>query len=224
LQIYTAFPTLTSIAMAEQANYQFNADPDQPELAQQLCRQALTAVPPLGSRDRLQQPIREALSAYLLAAGDENSAAAIIMELTGNKDPYAAMKQVGARYSQLAMMYGGVAPEYRPARYPLWRSRAITLLSETGTGQILRAQEAFETHRDTDVVDAWLKAESLGANPEFIDNMLAYALAQRPEIEVYLKLAAQRGVQPATRPADTRPVAASQPATSRTTTTKASQE
>lgn len=214
-EIYTAHPTLLSIALAEQAHYLFLASPDEPARAQAACREALAAVPPFGSRDRLAAPIREALCVYSLAEGKESEAAAIIVELTDAREPGAVMRRMGEYYAELAMMFLGRPRESRPARFSLWRTRAVALAPDTGAAQVLRAQVAFEDERDDEFVDALARAESLGVFAEQIDAVLARALAVRPESKPLREMADRRGVVPATRPTTTMPATgpASAPAT-----------
>jgi hypothetical protein len=202
LRIRGPYPTLPAIAMLEQSRCLFLADPQDPTPAIAQCREAMGAVPPIGSRAQIVEPLENWLAVLYLADGDESAAAAMLADRIG-KDPRAVVPQLGDLYSNLAMTFSQTVQNARPARFPAWRARAIHLSPQSATVQILRSQAAFEDGRDAEVVDAFQKAEALGYDADEIDGFLSRILASRPDSEPLRRFAAARGVSPATRPTTT---------------------
>lgn len=214
-QIRVAQPAMLPIALAEQAWYVFRADPNHPQEARQLSLQAIAKVPPIGSREQLAEPIRRSLILYCLADGDEAAAAPIVATFIGSDDRQAVSHELGGAYVELAASFIGEAAADRPKRFAVWLDRAGQLAPDSGTLQLILAQVAFETGRDADVVEALKKGESLGVEPERIDNMLQRAVARRPESKPLTRFAEERRkASTATAPAERPPEPASRPTTS----------
>jgi len=201
-----AYPALLPVALAEEASYVFRADPDDPAGAIALCRRAIAEVPAIGARAQLVGPMERALILYNLAAGQESEAAPLIADLTGLADEAAVLPQMGLAYAELCQSFAAEAPESRPARFAFWAERALHLAPDHRSTQMLRAQVAFDAGRDTEVIEALRKAESLGADPAHIDQALRNAIARRPESKLLADyLASRRKEQPAMAPAPPAP-------------------
>jgi hypothetical protein len=174
-------PAMLPIAIAEKAWYVFESAPDHPEGARRLSALALSEIPPIGSREQLAEPIRRSLILYCLADGAESEAAPIVAELIADDDPEVVMHQMGLAYVELAAGFARVDARNRPDGFSLWVDRAMQLAPDSATLQLVLAQVAFENERDSDVVEAFKRAESLGIEPERIDEMLDRAVSRRPE-------------------------------------------
>jgi O-antigen ligase len=77
------FPTLYSIARAEQADYVFQAQPDEPRNAIALVRDAIYALPAIQPQkyEEMARPYRLRLARFLLAAGEDQEADEILREV-----------------------------------------------------------------------------------------------------------------------------------------------
>jgi O-antigen ligase len=74
------FPQLHSVALAEQAEYVFQAQPDQPQPAVALLREAIDALPAIQAQkyEEMVTPYRLLLARVLIASGDEREAARLV--------------------------------------------------------------------------------------------------------------------------------------------------
>ncbi len=213
-QIRVAQPTMLPITLAEQAWYAFLATPDDPQEARRLAALAIREVPPIGAQEQLALPLRRSLILYCLAGGAEDEAASIAERILATDDHSAVMHQIGLAYVELAGQFVGTSPEARPKRLSIWLRRAAQLAPDSTTLCLLQAQFAFEAGRDDEVVRLFKKAESLGVDPERIEDMLSRALAARPESRPLADFARERGLtRPTSAPATSQAVGSSRPAT-----------
>lgn len=74
------FPKLYSVALAEQADYVFQAQPDQPDRAVALLREAIRALPVIQAQkyEEMVAPYRLRLARFLLAAGEVTQASELL--------------------------------------------------------------------------------------------------------------------------------------------------
>jgi len=214
-QIRVLQPTMLPITLGEQAWYAFLASPDDPQEARRLVALAIREVPPIGAQEQqLVVPLQRSQILYCLAGGAEEEAAALAERILSTDDRNAVMRQIGLAYAELAGQFVGMPPEVRPKRLPVWLQRAAQLAPDSTTLCLLQAQFAFEAGRDEELVRLLKKAESLGVDPERIEDMLRRALSARPQSRPLADFARERGLmEPTSAPATSQAAGSARPAT-----------
>jgi len=172
-------------------------------------------VPPSGAQEQqLVVPLQRSQILYCLAGGAEEEAAALAERILSTDDRNAVMRQIGLAYAELAGQFVGMPPEVRPKRLPVWLQRAAQLAPDSTTLCLLQAQFAFEAGRDEELVRLLKKAESLGVDPERIEDMLRRALSARPQSRPLADFARERGLmEPTSAPATSQAAGSARPAT-----------
>jgi len=211
------YPLMLAIALEEQAGYAFTAAPDSAGRAARLAQEALEAVPAITIAEDLADVIRQSLSMYRLADGDESGAAVVVGQVLGTDDPTVVMERVGLVYVDLARRFLGVRPDSRPMMFSLWLRRAKDLVPESPELRLVRAQLAFEAGDDAALIRNLKEAQQYGVDPRHIDELVLRVASARPDSEAVRQFVRERGLEmPASRPATapaSRPTPGPAPAT-----------
>ena len=193
-------PGMAAVALAEQAEYAFRNSPDAPGMAIELANEAIREVPPIGGQQPLITMIQRELALYLLAHGRQDEAAERIGEVIGTDDAEAVRQQVGMAYVTLGSEFIGVPADRRPKQFGRWLEAA---------GEMAPQSEA---------VDAYRRAETLGLPAENLTAILEQTVQRWPDSRLLAELVASR------RPgATSAPATRSAPPEETATTTRAAE-
>jgi O-antigen ligase/tetratricopeptide (TPR) repeat protein len=175
------FPELYSVALAEQAEYAFQARPDEPRRAVALLREAIHALPAIQTQkyNQMVWPYRLRLVRFLLAAGEEAEAAEVLKPALA--DDVTVERAMADAYVDLAGMFMQRSPESRPAVEP-WLRAALRLQpahAEAWAWMIVLATE----QGDAEAVRTALRdAEEAGVAEPDLEFLRNIALQQMPEL------------------------------------------
>ncbi|MHC4093124.1 MAG: hypothetical protein ACYSVY_23115 [Planctomycetota bacterium] len=174
-------PELHSVALAEQAEYRFQANPYDPEGAIELVRRALNALPVIQKQKHAQmaRPYRLRLARYLLASGHEDRTLELLRTMSGDERVIAAT--IVDLYLMLAKDFLQRPPEQRPP-VRRWLRAALRLHP--------RAVKAWELlivltaeQNDPEAVRALLRdAEAAGVSQEDFESLRKKAQDAMPEL------------------------------------------
>jgi hypothetical protein len=206
------FPMARVAATTDLARMRLSADPADPTAAVRAAREAIAAAEPWHFARADVDPARHELIAALLAAGDEATAIAEIVALTGQPvagptatnpataDPAAI--GLGIAYAQLAVRFLEHRLDRRPPSYAGWIERAVALNPEYPMVQEVRARWALQQKNGRDVVDALQRIEqTAGPSPQF-ETLVQIARTQLPDDPALRAYVEQRAAatQPTTGP------------------------
>jgi O-antigen ligase len=177
----TRFPELYSVGLAEQAEYAFQAQPDEPRRAVALLREAIHALPEIQKQkyEEMTWPYRLRLVRFLLAAGEEAEAADVLKPAL--KDEAQVTAKMADAYVELARTFLQRPPEDRPPVEP-WLRAALRLQPDHLNAWALTVGMAVERRDAEGVRTALRDAEKAGvadADLEFLRNI---AQQQMPEL------------------------------------------
>lgn len=173
------FPTLRSVALAEQAEYVLQADPGQWRRAADLLHAALDALPVIQKQKYEEQarPYRLSLARLLLAGGRELEAADVLRLMTDEDGVVAAT--IVDLYLRLASSFLPRPPDERPALRP-WLRAALRINPRSVEAWRLTLALAIE-QGDTDAVEATLRdAEAAGVPESGLEALRNFAREELP--------------------------------------------
>lgn len=176
--IQDRFPTRLSVTFSEQAEYAFRLQPTAPQMALQLIGNAVRALPDIQVHERakLERPLRAAEARYMIAAGQQSEAEALL-EAWGWRQP----SEIAKVYQQLLATVLRQPIERRPTTVIPWIERLVSLgpdkpdgwrwlawlVAEQGHfGEVenilSQAQDAGLSSAEAEHIKRWLQTEFQG--------------------------------------------------------------
>ncbi|NLU21852.1 MAG: O-antigen ligase family protein [Phycisphaerae bacterium] len=198
LTIRARFPTAAAYARIEQARYQLLASATQPEKALAVYRQALAEWPAYGPQNE-REALQEGLSAYLLAAGQEDQARENLKALLPTATDSAVDAQLALHLEWLNQMFITLPPAVRPAHFEKLVARFVELNTQPAMARLMAAQLALERGNDAGAVDH-LEVVRQNSEPAQFVQAIRFLRERFPENAV-LQLLAQQLFPPETQPA-----------------------
>lgn len=155
------FPTLPSVALAEQAEYTFFAYPREPARAIALAREALDLLPRIQPQqyDKMAAPWRLRLARYLLAAGELDALPPLLDALYGHDEP-ARQAFVVETYHELIGRFGALPRDRRP-NLDAWVNALLALRPDDPDGWWWKCWLAAERNAQA-ACDAFEQARAAG--------------------------------------------------------------
>ena len=162
-RITDRFPALTAYALIDRTRYVLLADPNEPTLAVEACRQAIAHWPASADR-RMGLALRRSLALYLLAAGDETGARQQIASLDEPLVPPQLDRLVGMGLGELCLSVAGAFSfEDLPPWLPQRLTRSLELTPDWPVTRRLAATLALARHDSTAAI-GHLKAMEAALN------------------------------------------------------------
>jgi hypothetical protein len=197
--IQSRFPTAAACARADQARYELMAAPRAPEGAIATYRLALVEWPAFGSREQGSN-LKEGLSLYLLAAGQEQKARENLQAVYPAANARTVDGRLAMHLEHLGQMFINLPARFRPAVFESTIRRLLQLNPDSALGQLMAAQLALEQGRDREALDCLEQVGRIGG-PERLAQAVQFLLRRFPDNGA-LRIFAERlnASQPASRP------------------------
>ena len=173
------YPELYSVARAEQAEFTFQAQPDQPAVAVELAEEALDALPRIQAHKYadLAQPYRVQLLRYELAAGQVEEARAVAALLSA--DDAAVDDYLAGAYIELARQFIQRPVDQRPD-VVAWLDAALAIRPADSRGWAWKLALALEAGDRAAVEQTLAAAEAAGVNEDELQRLRAVVQQQFP--------------------------------------------
>lgn len=146
-------PTVLSHGLGDLARWQFLAEPDQPQQAAEICRRAIDAWPETIRDEGQLALLRRELSAYWLAAGQEERVAELIRAQAGDVEDEDLSRGLGQGLAEVCSMFLERPPEGRPAAFERWLARSLSLAPNYPTGRWIAARAAIDQDRTDEAIE-----------------------------------------------------------------------
>ncbi len=178
-------PGMRSIALSEQAEYQFAADPSAPEESITLMKTALDALPAISKqkRDDLARPLRLSLASYFAAAGREPEALDVLRAAEPWVDPEGSIAE---RYLDVVRRVlrrpAAVATRIDPQIVKRWLEGALRRRPADVEAWAWRAWLAVAAQDLAEVRQIFREARDAGIPPESLQRIIQALCQEFPDI------------------------------------------
>lgn len=130
------FPYLVNYALIDQARYALLAWPDRPQLALEVCTQAIDEWPDFGDREQRLVPLRRARLFYRAAVVEEEAEAVLRADLPSGLDEQQASEEIGSIYCELYETFVVFPNDRHPAKMEAWRQNCLALAEPDRVNQM----------------------------------------------------------------------------------------
>ncbi len=186
-----SFPTLASVVRLEQARYLLWARPQEPGSAVEAAKRAIELWPRVGQRDEQLRPVRQELSLYQLAAGDEAGATQTLRVIRPGAVDDQVRRFLGYGYVELCRRFLEIAPDRRPPQFSSWLERSFELLPNSPEGRLVQAHLEVEAGRREAAMEI-LASIGEQLEPQGLVELLRNFLTQHPQDRALREAAAAR--------------------------------
>lgn len=213
-------PTALAHGLAGMSRLQFLADPDHPAKAVDAARRALEAFPEGYRGGGHEELLRRDYSLYLLAAGQEDTAAKVIQQQVGPIAQDRLQRNLGYGLAEICGTFAERPAAMRPASYAKWLERSLALAPDNPGARVLSVRLAFEQGRFDQGIEEIKIVETNLEDPRQLEGLLQALSTAYPDnapLKAFIAARAEaartdaRGMAPASVPATIPPDAGLDP-------------